>query len=175
MAEDSRAWAELTKPVIAMIRGYCIGGGLLVALEADIRIAADDAQFAVPAARLGLGYLYSGVEGLLTLVGPSWTAEMLYSARRLSAAEALHVGLVNRVVRVDELRQQVMDLARAIGENAPLTVAAAKVALREARRDPADRDLDRAQQMIEDCFRSQDYLEGQAAFAEKRPPRFTGR
>jgi enoyl-CoA hydratase/carnithine racemase len=174
-ADIARSWLAVHKPIIAMIRGYCIGGGLVTALQADIRIAADDAQFGVPAARLGLGYGYGGVELLAATVGGSWAAEILFSARRLSAAEALHIGLVNRVVPVDELRSTVMELAGAITENAPLTIAAVKAALQEWRRAPERRDLDRVAELVEACFRSEDYREGQRAFAEKRPPRFTGR
>lgn len=170
----TQAWASLDKPVIAMIRGFCMGGGLLTALQADIRIAADDSQFGIPAARLGLGYAFSGVTTLMQLIGPAWTAEVLFSARRFSAAEALQMGLVNRVVPAAELRDAVMSLAAAIAENAPLTVAAAKAAIREARRAPDQRDLARVADMVEACFQSQDYLEGQRAFAEKRPPAFTG-
>jgi enoyl-CoA hydratase len=175
MTAIGRAWASLDKPVIAMIRGFCMGGGLLTALQADIRIAADDAQFGIPAARLGLGYGFGGVTALTSLVGPAWTAEILFSARRFSAAEALQMGLVNRVVPVPELRDQVMTLAATIAGNAPLTVAAAKAAIREAGRPPEGRDLGRVRALVEACFRSQDYLEGQQAFAEKRPPAFTGR
>jgi enoyl-CoA hydratase len=174
-AEAARAWDALEKPVIAMIRGYCIGGGLLTALQADIRIASDDSQFGIPAARLGLGYGFGGVESLLELVGPGWAAEILFSARRLTAAEALQAGLVNRVVPGDRLEGEVMDLARAIRANAPLTVHAAKVAIREARRDPSRRDLARVAELVEACFRSEDYREGQRAFLEKRAPRFAGR
>jgi enoyl-CoA hydratase len=175
MAAIGRGWASLDKPVIAMIRGFCIGGGLLTALQADIRIAADNAQFGIPAARLGLGYGFGGVTALTSLVGPAWAAEILFSARRFSAAEALQMGLVNRVVPGPELRDEVMTLAATIAENAPLTIAAAKAAIREAARSPDRRDLARVEAMVEACFRSQDYLEGQLAFAEKRPPRFTGR
>jgi enoyl-CoA hydratase len=174
MAALSNSWASLDKPIIAMIRGFCIGGGLLTALQADIRIASDDSQFGVPAARLGLGYGFSGVSTLMSLVGPSWTAEILFSARRFSAAEALQMGLVNRVVPAADLSDAVMGLAASIAGNAPLTVAAAKAAIREARRSPDQRDLARVETMIEACFRSEDYLEGQRAFAEKRPPVFTG-
>jgi enoyl-CoA hydratase/carnithine racemase len=169
-----RAWADLHIPVIAMIRGYCIGGGLLTAMQADIRIAARDAQFGVPAARLGLGYGYGGVKQLVDLVGPAWTAEILYSARRLKAEEAERIGLVNRVVDTDRLEDEVMALAAAISANAPLTIAACKAAIIEARRDPDRRDLQRVAEMVEACFRSADYLEGQRAFMEKRPPRFEG-
>ena len=168
------SWRTVAKPIIAMIRGYCIGGGLLTAMKADIRIASDDSQFGVPAAKLGLGYAYGGVEELMGIVGPAWTAEILFSARRLSAEEARDIGLVNRVVPVDDLESTVRDLAATIAANAPLTVQACKAAIREARKDPAARDLDAVERMVEACFRSDDYLEGQAAFAEKRPPRFTG-
>jgi enoyl-CoA hydratase len=168
------AWAGLTKPVIAMIRGFCMGGGLLTALQADIRIASDDSQFGIPAARLGLGYAFSGVTGLITLVGPAKAAEILFSARRFSAAEALQMGLVNQVVPGDALHETVYGLASAIAGNAPLTVAAVKAAIREASRPAEERDLARVNAMVEACFRSADYLEGQRAFAEKRPPTFTG-
>jgi enoyl-CoA hydratase len=173
--ESARAWAELEKPVLAMIRGYCMGGGLLTALQADIRISSETGQFGVPAARLGLGYGSGGVEALIALVGPAWTAEILFSARRLSAEEALHIGLVNRVVDDADLYGQVMDLAHVISENAPLTVAACKVAIREAMRPADRRNPQRVAEMVEACFRSEDYREGQAAFLEKRPPRFVGR
>lgn len=174
-ADAGRAWLELEKPIIAMIQGFCIGGGLLTALQADVRIASDDSQFGVPAARLGLGYGFGGVEQLLQLVGPSWASEILFSARRLSAAEALHCGLVNRVTTVGALRDEVWSLASTIRDNAPLTVASLKAAIREARRPPEKRDLARVAAMVEACFRSDDYKEGQAAFLEKRPPRFEGR
>lgn len=173
-AAISRSWDDLEKPVIAMIRGFCMGGGLLTALQADIRIASDDSQFGVPAARLGLGYGFAGVTTLIRAIGPAWTSEVLFSARRFSAAEALQMGLVNRVVPAAGLREEVMSLARSITQNAPLTVAACKAAIREAGRSPERRDLARVEAMIEACFRSDDYREGQRAFAERRPPAFTG-
>jgi len=173
-AEAGRAWLALEKPVIAMIRGYCMGGGLLTALQADVRIAAEDAQFGVPAARLGLGYGMGGVEALLEVVGAAWTAEILFSARRLDARLAERIGLVNRVVAADRLEGEVGELARAIRDNAPLTVAACKAALREARREPGKRDAARVAALVEACFRSEDYREGQRAFAEKRRPKFSG-
>jgi enoyl-CoA hydratase len=174
-AASGRSWAALDKPIIAMIRGYCIGGGLITALQADIRIASDDSRFGIPAARLGLGYGMGGVQALLEVVGPARAAELLFSARRLTATEALQAGLVNRVVPVDDLEGEVMALAQDIAANAPLTVRACKVALREARRAPDRRNLARVAELVEACFRSEDYREGQRAFLEKRPPRFTGR
>ena len=174
-AAIDRAWKGLDKPVIAMIRGFCIGGGLLTALQADIRIATEDSQFGVPAARLGLGYGFGGVTALNTLVGPAVTAEILFSARRYGAAEALAVGLVNRVVPDDRLEAEVMSLATTITQNAPLTVAAAKVAIRAAGQPSDRRDLSRVTEMVEACFQSDDYREGQRAFAEKRAPRFSGK
>ncbi len=170
-----RAWTAIDVPVIAMIRGYCIGGGLLVAMQADIRIASENAQFAVPAARLGLGYGYGGVKQLLDTVGAGWTSEILFSGRRLPADVAQRIGLVNRVVAADRLEDEVSDLARAIASNAPLTIAACKAAIREARRDPDRRNLERVAEMVEACFASEDYREGQRAFLEKRPPRFEGK
>jgi enoyl-CoA hydratase/carnithine racemase len=181
-AEYDRGWEALNrslrnleKPVIAMIRGFCMGGGLLTALQADIRIASDDSQFGIPAARLGLGYGFAGVTTLVDLIGPAWTSEVLFSARRFSAAEALRMGLVNRVVPATGLRDEVLSLARGIAQNAPLTIAASKAAIREAGRSPDRRDIARVEAMIEACFQSDDYREGQRAFAEKRPPAFTGR
>lgn len=168
------AWRSLRVPVVARIRGYCMGGGLLTALQADVRIASDDAQFAVPAARLGLGYAVGGVAALQRIVGSAWTAEILFSARRLDAATALRIGLVNHVVAPDQLDDEVAAITTAIAANAPLTVAACKAALVELGKPSAQQDLDRVHALVEACFRSADYQEGQRAFAEKRPPAFAG-
>jgi enoyl-CoA hydratase len=171
----SRAWDCLAKPVIAMIRGYCLGAGLLTALQADIRIASGDSQFGIPAARLGLGPSFASVATLANLIGPAWASEVLFSARLFPAADALLMGLVNRVVPAADLRDEVMGLARDIAQNAPLTIAACKVAIREAGGPAGPRDLARVEAMVEACFASDDYREGQRAFAGKRPPAFTGR
>ena len=144
-------------------------------LRADIRISAEDGQFAIPAARLGLGYGFAGVRALVGLVGPAMASEILMSARRFSAAEAKEMGLINRVVPVDQLDEAVDELARTIGENAPLTVKAAKAAIGEAMKDPDRRDLARVAELVEGCFTSADYAEGRRAFMEKRRPDFTGR
>ena len=174
-AEASRAMDVIDKPLIAKIRGFCMGGGLATALRADIRITADDGQFAIPAARLGLGYAFGGIRTLIGLVGPAMASEILLSARRFTAAEAKEMGLVNRVVPVDELDGTVDELARTIGGNAPLTMRAAKAAIGEAMKDPDSRDLDRVAELVETCFLSADYVEGRTAFMEKRTPNFTGR
>lgn len=163
-----------TKPIVAMVRGWCIGGGLMTALRADIRIASGDARFGIPAARLGLGYGYAGVAPLVGLVGPAAASEILFSGRRFSAEEALGMGLVNRVVDAAELEPAVKELARAIADNAPLTVRAAKFAIRQCAKDPEARDLDEAARLVEACFRSRDYVEGRQAFMEKRRPAFQG-
>ncbi len=176
VSEGGRAaLAKLEKPLIAMIRGYCLGGGLATALAADIRIAAEGSQFAIPAARLGLGYGFAGVKVLTGLVGPAMAREILFSARRLSAEEALRIGLINRLVPAEELEETVHELAESIAGNAPLTIRAAKRAVSEACKDPADRDLAALEALVAACFDSADYAEGRLAFKEKRPPRFSGR
>lgn len=174
-AAAGKAFTALDKPLIAKIRGYCMGGGLATALQADIRITADDGQFGIPAARLGLGYGFAGIQKLVGLIGPAMTSEVMMTARRFSAAEAAAMGLVNRVVPVAGLDATVDELAAQIAANAPLTVKAAKAAVGEAVKDPDRRDLDRVAVMVETCFDSDDYIEGRRAFMEKRPARFTGR
>ncbi len=169
------ALRSLEKPLIAMIRGFCVGGGMSIALGADLRISADDGQFGVPAAKLGLGYGYGGIKELMNLVGPSYAKEIFFTGQRFSAVDAEKMGLVNRVVPVDELEATVSALARTIADNAPLTVKATKAAIDEGTKNPDERDLDRIAAMVEACFNSEDYIEGRRAFMEKRKPRFRGR
>jgi len=170
------AIATLSKPVIALINGICFGGGCAVALACDLRFAADHARFAVPAARLGLAYPFShGVESLVDLVGPAHAADILLSARVLDANEALHIGLVNRVVPRQELVHVTREYALRMAEGAPLTLAAHKAAIQAARRAGSARDHRALQALVERCFNSVDYQEGVAAFIAKRAPRFTGR
>jgi enoyl-CoA hydratase/carnithine racemase len=164
----------LAKPLVAMVHGVCIGGGLALAACADLRVAADDARFALPAARLGLGYHYAGVERLVQLVGPAAAAEVFFTARRYTAAEALAIGLVNRVVPRAELLSFTTSYAGEIAANAPLTLRAAKRAIVEAQRDPALRDLETVRRLIAACFTSEDYAEGVRAFLDKRAPAFRG-
>jgi len=171
----NKAIRECPKPVIAMIRGYCMGGGLGTAVVCDLRIASDDSRFGVPAAKLGVGYRFNGIRRLSELVGPQFTAEIFYTGRQFSAQEALQMGLVNRLLPAAELEKYVLDLAATLAGNAPLTLAAVKRSLIELRKDPADRDLDLCQRMVDACFASEDYVEGRNAFMEKRKPVFKGR
>jgi enoyl-CoA hydratase/carnithine racemase len=173
-AAASAAMSALSKPAIAMIRGYCIGGGLAVALTCDIRICEQGSRFAIPAARLGLGYGFGGVKLLIDLVGPAIAKEVLFTARQFTADEALRVGLVNRVTEPADLEPVVRDYARMIAANAPLTVRASKMAAREAVRDPDKRRLAEVEVAVAACFDSADFREGRQAFMEKRPPVFRG-
>jgi enoyl-CoA hydratase/carnithine racemase len=170
----SSALAEFPKPTIAMIRGYCIGGGVAIALTCDLRIAAEDARFGVPAARLGLGYRMTGVKRLLDLVGPAMTKEIFFTARQYTAVEAERMGLVNKVVPTAELEASLRGTADTIAANAPLTIAALKRAVAELLVDPEHRDADAVRRMVEACFASEDYREGRTAFMEKRSPQFRG-
>ena len=169
------ALVNLDKPVIAMIHGFCVGGGMATALAADLRYAADDAVFAIPAARLGLAYHAGGIQALEQLVGASTAKEILFSARRYPAAEALALGLLNRVFPKADLEREVREIAAGIAANAPLTVRSVKILVRELARDAAARDRAAMAESIQRCFESADYKEGVRAFLEKRPPRFQGR
>jgi enoyl-CoA hydratase/carnithine racemase len=163
------------KPTIAMIQGYCIGGGANLAACCDLRICSDNARFAIPAAKLGLGYDYPRVRRIMNLIGPSFAKEIFFTARQFSAEEAAAMGLVNRVVPYAELGTYVTDYAKTIAGNAPLTVKAIKSAVAEALKDPDGRDLALCERLVRDCFESEDYAEGRLAFKEKRPPVFKGR
>lgn len=162
------------KPTIAMIRGFCIGGGMGIATCCDLRIATPGSKFGVPAAKLGLGYDYRGVNRLVEVVGASFTKEIFYTARQFDAEEARVMGLVNRVVPDAEIEAYVRQYADTIGGNAPLTVGAVKLAVGEALKDAAERDVRKVDDAVARCFASKDYVEGRTAFMEKRKPVFTG-
>jgi enoyl-CoA hydratase len=165
---------EFGKPTIAMISGYCIGGGLGLAACCDLRIASDNSRFAVPAAKLGLGYSFSGLKRLIDLVGPAFAKEIFFTARQFDAEEARAMGFLNRVVPQAELEPYVKSYADTIAANAPLTLKAAKYVANEVVRDESKRNLARCAELVEQCFASNDYTEGRRAFMEKRKPAFTG-
>ena len=171
----AQALTSIAKPTIAMINGYCLGGGVAVALSCDLRMCSDTPRFAIPAARLGIGYGYAHLRRLVDHVGPAFAKEILFTARHFDAGEALAMGLVNRVVPSAELESTVAEVAESIAENAPLTLAAAKVVVGEVLKDPAERDLEACDRVVRECFDSADYVEGRRAFLEKRQPRFGGR
>jgi enoyl-CoA hydratase len=174
-AAATQAMERLQKPSIAMIRGYCMGGGMVVALTCDLRIASDDARFGIPAARLGLGYGFEGVQRLIDVVGPTYASEILFTARQFDASEALRMALINKVVAASDLEDTVRSYAAMLSDNAPLTIRAAKLAIKQALKEPAGRKLDDLKASIAACFESDDYAEGRRAFLEKRKPRFHGK
>ena len=162
------------KPTIAKINGYCVGGGMALSVTCDIRYCEDGSRFAIPAARLGLGYGYPGIKRLADVVGISRAMEVFYTARMFSSQEAYEMGLVNAVVPVEELDDLVNRTTAMITENAPLTIATVKAAARQVTKPSGERDLAEIERMVETCFQSNDYTEGRTAFMEKRKPRFTG-
>lgn len=169
------AYEALTKPLIAMIHGYCLGAGVGVALNADIRIASDNAQFGIPAGRLGIAYPLGPVKRLVDAVGPVYAKEMLLTARRFSADEAKAIGLVNHVVPRTDLEDKVREIAAMISANAPLSMQAGKGLVNEIVKDARDRDDEKCSELVRRCLQSEDYREGRTAFMEKRPPVWKGR
>lgn len=163
-----------SKPTIAMIHGYCIGGGLDFASSCDIRICDERAQFAIPAVKLGLGYGYEGQLRLARLLSAAQMRDLFFTGRRYDATEALRTGLVHKVVATEQLEQEVIEYAEMIAGNAPLTVKALKRGFLEQEKAESERDMRRAQTLIDACYQSRDYLEGRAAFAAKRRPDFKG-
>jgi enoyl-CoA hydratase/carnithine racemase len=174
VAEANTAFYEFPKPTIAMINGYCIGGGLGLAICCDLRICSDKSRFGIPAAKLGLGYGFSGIKRLSDVVGPAFAKEIFFTARQFDAEEARVMGLVNRVVPETALETYVKNYAETIAGNAPLTVNATKYIIGEVLKDESKRDLARGAALVKQCFESKDYIEGRSAFMEKRKPAFTG-
>ena len=167
--------ADYPKPIIACIRGFCLGGGMQVAMSADIRFASDNSQFGIPAAKLGIAYGFDGLKNLVSLVGPSWARLLMYTGMRIDAAEALRIGLVDRVLSDAELWDATMEIARTISGNAPLAVQAAKITIKQVMKDESRRDMDAIKAIGTACMDSEDFREGRRAFMEKRKPKFTGR
>lgn len=164
---------DAPQPTIAMISGYCFGGGVALALCCDIRLAAETAEFSVPAARLGLGYGPDGLKKLLDVVSAPVAMDIMFSARRFTAAEALGARLINRTFAAAALEAETRAYAGIIAGNAPLTIRAAKRSIRELTKSSAA-DLEYCRALTAQCFNSDDYLEGARAFMEKRRPRFKG-
>ena len=170
-----KALADNPKPTVAMIRGFSIGGGLNIAACCDLRVCGESSRFAVPAAKLGLGYGASTLRRLMALVGPQFALEFLLTAQHFTSAEALRIGLVNRVVPDHDVESYTLGLVDKIAHNAPLTMLAAKRVVHELLKDPAEQDLAAAEALVQNCFDSEDYKEGRQAFSEKRRPVFRGR
>jgi enoyl-CoA hydratase/carnithine racemase len=167
--------ADFPKPVIACIRGFCLGGGLQIAMHADMRFAAEDSQFGIPAAKLGIAYGYDGLRHLVSLVGPSQARLLMYTGARIGSEEALRIGLVDRVMADDDLVPGTLEIARTIAGNAPLAVHAAKLTIAEVLKDESRRDLEAIRQAGIACMDSEDFREGHRAFMDKRKPLFKGR
>ena len=162
------------KPTIAMIDGYCIGGGLNLAVCCDIRICSEKSKFAMPAAKLSLGYPFSSIKRLFDVMGPGMAKHFMFTAEKISASEALACGLVQKLVRAENIETYVRDYALTISHNAPLTIKAMKQIGIEILKNPDERNLLLCEQLASACFDSEDYKEGRKAFMEKRKPNFKG-
>lgn len=163
------------KPTIAQIDGFCVGGGVALSVCCDIRICGQGSNFAIPAARLGLGYGFQGINRLANLVGPAFAKEIFFTARRFTAEEAQIMGLVNRIAEDGRVADAAEAMAAMICDNAPLTVDAVKFITNQTRMDESQRDIAACDAMVKACFDSADYIEGRRAFMEKRKPVWTGR
>jgi enoyl-CoA hydratase/carnithine racemase len=174
-AAGKRAIAESGKPLLSMITGFCMGGGLALALNTDLRFATPESRFGIPAAKLGVGYEYAGIAQLARLVGPSNAKDIMFSARTLDADEALRIGLINAVHDGAKIEEEVRRYALRLAGNAPLTIRAAKAAVRVFERSPDDAEaVAGVGRLVDACFDSADFKEGRSAFMEKRPARWQG-
>ncbi len=169
-----RKLAGFEKPVIARIQGFCLGGGLGIAMQADLRIAGQSAQFGIPAAKLGIAYGFDMVRRLVSLVGEAHARQLLFTGDRIDATEAARIGLVNQVVPDAELDATVDRLATTMAGNAPLSLRGMKFILGQVVQDAGARDMAAVDRAVATCFDSADYTEGRTAFMEKRAPRFVG-
>jgi enoyl-CoA hydratase/carnithine racemase len=169
------ALSQMSKPVIAAICGFCMGGGMGLAAACDLRIAAQDATFAIPAGRLGVGYPPAAMKYIVAAVGAQTAFDLFFTARRIDAEHAQATGFVSRIFPNEDFDGEIGKIATSVADNAPLTLRAAKAAIRAAAQLPGARSLDECEALANDCFNSADYAEGRTAFLEKRPPKFTGR
>lgn len=167
--QDSR------KPSVALIHGFCMGGGLEVALACDLRYCGETAQFGIPAAKLGIAYNVEGHKRLLETVGHACAREIMFLGRRYGAQDALAMGLVHRVLPDASLESYVDEVIATLLANAPLSIANSKTILEEYSKSAGTPDHARMQAAIERCAKSEDYQEGRRAFMDKRKPQFRGR
>lgn len=168
------AIAGVSKPTIAAISGFCMGGGMGLACACDLRVAVEGAVFAIPAGRLGVGYPPEAMGYVVAAVGPQAAMDMFFTARRVKADEARVSGFLCRLLAPNGFEEGVAQLANQIAANAPLTLRAAKAAIRAAARLPGAPSPEQCEALTKACFDSADYAEGRAAFLEKRDPNFTG-
>ena len=167
--------ADYPKPTIACIRGFCLGGGMQMAMLCDMRFTAEDSQFGIPAAKLSIAYGFEGLKHLVSLVGPSQARLILYTGTRIDSTEALRIGLVDRVFANDRLWNETLEIARTISGNAPLAIKAAKITIAQVLKDKDERDMAAVKAIATACMDSEDFREGRQAFMEKRKPNFKGR
>jgi enoyl-CoA hydratase/carnithine racemase len=173
--EAEIAIRECPRPTVAMIHGFCMGGGMALALACDLRFAAEGARFGIPAAKLGIIYDFDAVRQLVDLVGPAYAKDILYSARAMKADEAFRIGLIQRVWPAAELESQTLEYLKTVAANAPLSIRGAKAQMAAIFEGSSARHKEEMQAARLETFDSSDYKEGTNAFLEKRPPKFTGK